>query len=848
MISTDHPSLPSALKGLTSLQAKEELRRVGPNELPRDRPRSSLRMLLNVVREPMVALLIASAALYFSLGDRREALVLLVSVVMVVSITWIQERKTERALESLKDLSSPRAHVLRDGVLERIPAREVVPGDVLVIEEGDRVPADGLILQSSFLRVDESLLTGESVSVDKSVASEVVQMAPPTGATSPFVYASTLAVGGRAQALVLATGSQTEVGKIGRALQSEPAEDNVLQKQVARLVKTLAVLAASFCVILVVAYGVKHGELRAGLLAGLTMAMSLLPEEFPIVLAVFLALGAYRMSKQRVLTRRLSALENLGAATVLCTDKTGTLTENRMRVVEAAGTATPDHIAAVAALACPIESFDAVDRATVEFGREALSRGRYPRRTDVLREFPLSSQLPILAEARRWEGQVWITAKGSPEAVASRCRWNPETRQVFEAEMARLTTRGLRVLAVADTLLQESELPQSVAEMSFSYVGLIGLEDPLREGVAQAIAECHRAGVTVKMITGDHPTTALAIARQSGLPSVEVLLGTALDEMPGNVLAERIRNVHVFARVSPLSKTKLVEALRASGEVVAMTGDGVNDAPALRGAHIGIAMGGRGTDVAREAADLVVVDDNFVSIVGAIRMGRRIYANLRKSLAYLLSVHIPIAGVAMLPIFLDWPLLFTPVHVLFLELIIDPASSVAFEMEVEERDEMRHPPRRRDAPLLERSQILLSLVEGLCVFLAVAVAFLFGRQKHAGDVDARTLAFTLLILSNLALILVNRSRSRGLWETLRTPNRAWWWVVLGTGLALAAVLYVPFLRSIFRFSPLHADDWLFCAIATSVVLAVLVLLHAVVRRHTYGRLSGAAGKRTASMT
>jgi len=836
MQTAETPGDASSLAGLSAREALARLAATGPNELSTHRRTSWVKTLVGVVREPMVLLLVACTALYFSLGDLREALILLGSIVLVVVITLVQERKTERALEALKDLSSPRASVIRDGRPTRIAAKEVVPGDLLLLEEGDRIPADAWLVSATALRVDESLLTGESVPTGKRATKEPAAMEPPGREHSQCVYASTLVIGGRGRALVQATGGKTEVGKIGRALQSIVQVENPLQRQIAGLVRTLAILAGALCVAVVLVYGLERHQWQTGMLAGLTLAMSLIPEEFAVVITVFLALGAYRMARRQVLTRRLAALESLGAATVLCADKTGTLTENRMQVVQhvtdlgappreatVLGSAAEQELAAIAALACPPESFDPVDRASVAFGESVLHAGRYPPRGVVAREYPLSPALPVLAEAREWNGGLLVAAKGAPEAIARLCHWGESETSLLTGQLEALAANGLRLLAVASATLPTSTAPERLKDVPLSFLGLIALADPLRPGIREAVAECQMAGIRVAMVTGDHPATAMAIARQAGIASAQCLSGAELEGMSAESLRQALTEVNVFARVVPLHKLKLVEALQDSGEVVAMTGDGVNDAPALKAAHIGIAMGGRGTDVAREAADLVVLDDNFVSIVGAIRMGRRIWANLQKSLSYVLSVHVPIAGMALLPLLLGWPMLFTPVHVVFLELIIDPACSIAFEMDPEEETAMRRPPRRTQSPLIGPRELIQSMAEGACVLVAIAVVFWVGLHKHAGAADARSLAFTTLVLGNLGLIWVNRSRSRGLWATLRTPNLAWWAVLAGALVALAAVLTIPGLRSLFQFSVLHVDDLALCAVASTGIITVLSL-------------------------
>ena len=721
-----------APQGLAQDEARRRLAEVGPNQLQSERRGGWWRTLLEVVSEPMVLLLVVCAGVYIAFGDLFEALTLGASVVLVVVISLFQEGKTERALRALKDLSSPQAAVRRDGRAVRIPAAEVVPGDVLLLQEGDRVAADAVVVLATRLQTNESLLTGESVPVSKHAVSTPVPMKPPGEGINPFVYASTLVVSGRAEAVVEATGARTEVGRIGQALETVSGGDSPLKEQLSALVRTIAAAAVACCLLVLLIYGLGRADWKGGLLAGLTLAISLLPEEFPVVVTVFLALGAYRMAREKVLARRMAALETLGAATVLCTDKTGTVTENRMKVMEfttalagrpGKATATVDELRQWAALACPHESFDPMDQATQEFGRARVGASRT---APVLREYPLTPEVPVMAFARSTRDGVVVAAKGAPEAVATLAGWSSEARGSLDEQVRSFAERGLRVLAVARAELRSATAPERLVGLRLEVLGLLAFADPLRQGVPEAVAECRRAGIRVMLITGDHPSTALAIARQAGIDGGQCLTGAQVELLDEPSLRAALARTQVFARMAPLHKLRLVEALQGMGEVVAMTGDGVNDAPALRAAHIGVAMGGRGTDVAREAADLVVLDDDFVSIVGAIRSGRRIYANLQKSLGFVLAVHVPIAGMAMLPVLWGWPMLFGPVHIVFLELVIDPACSIAFEMEPADPGSMQRPPRSPAARLMGRTEIVRSVSEGLAVLAVVALGFWIG--------------------------------------------------------------------------------------------------------------------------
>ena len=820
---------PATYFGLTEQEAAQRLQSEGLNELPSARPRSLLRTAAEVLREPMFLLLLATGTVYVLLGDPREAVAIMLAVVVVIGITLHQERKTERALQALRDLSSPRALVIRDGKRKRIAGREVVRGDLVVLSEGDRVPADGLLLEERNLSVDESLLTGESVPVGKKANTAQGQKARPGGDDLPFVFSGTMVVRGRGIAEVRATGSQTEIGRIGKALQGLQPEDAHLQKETSRLVRIFAVAGLVLCLLVAAVYGFTHADLLRGILVGLTLAISMVPEEFPVVLTIFLALGAWRISRQRVLTRRMPAIETLGAATVLCVDKTGTLTLNRMSVqalfadgeeyrLEPGINVTDrfHEVVEYSILASSRDPFDPMEKAFVDLGSTALSGSEHLHPDWTLeREYPLSPELLVMSRSWKAPGSAahLIAAKGAPEAVAELCRLPRNDAEQIRSATTRMAAQGLRVLGVAKAETR-GPLPASQFGLPFRFVGLVGLADPLRPSVPAAVQECYRAGVRVVMITGDYPVTAQNIAHQAGLTGdAQTITGPELEKMTQEELQSRVRDVNIFARVVPEQKLRLVQALQANGQVVAMTGDGVNDAPALKAADIGIAMGQRGTDVARESAALVLLDDDFSSIVNAIRLGRRIYDNLKKATAYVLAVHVPIAGVTLIPVLLGWPLILMPVHVLFLELIIDPTCSIAFEAEPEEDDVMKRSPRDPRERLFAAKRVGISLLQGLTVLATVLVVYVFAMRLGHDEVDCRALAFSTLIVGNLSLIYANRSWSRTIWQTLRSPNRALWWVTAAALVTLAVIIYVPPLRTVFHFSMLHPVDVMVAAAA-----------------------------------
>jgi P-type Ca2+ transporter type 2C len=825
----------SEIKNITGLSQKEAQARLeveGFNELPSSRRRSIWRIAYEIFSEPMFLLLVACGAIYLLLGDVQEAMMLLGFVFVVMGITLYQERKTERALEALRDISSPRALVIRDGQQVRIAGREVVREDILVLAEGDRVPADAVILWSSALSVDESLLTGESIPVRKITGKGDGDMSRPGGEDTPFVYSATLVVRGQGIARVKATGLNTEIGKIGKSLQSLEEEETVLQKETGKLVKNIAISGVVLSLIVIVAYGLTTGSFLHGFLAGITLAMAMLPEEFPVVLTIFLALGAWRISQKNVLTRRVPAVETLGAATVLCVDKTGTLTMNRMTVGKVCAQGEyfaedPEYkwllpekfheIVEFAILASQHDPFEPMEKALRELGTKTLANTEHLHHNwTLVQEYPLSQEL--LAMSHVWkspDGKDYIiAAKGSPEAIIDLCHMNRKEAANINAQITKLAHEGLRIIGVAKAQFKEELLPGQQHDFTFIFVGLVGLQDPVRPTVAESIKECYSAGIRVVMITGDYPGTAMNIARQIGLQSAEkYITGPDLEKMGEAELRERIKETNIFARVMPEQKLLLVKALKDNGEIVAMTGDGVNDAPALKAAHIGIAMGGRGTDVAREAASLVLLDDDFSSIVAAVRLGRRIFDNLKKAMAYILAIHVPIAGLSLIPVLLKWPLVLLPVHIVFLELIIDPACSIVFEAEKEEENIMNVPPRDPHQSLFSRRTIGFSLLQGIIVFVVVLAVYAIALYRGLGELEARALTFTTLIVANIALILTNRSWTKPILATLRAPNMASWLVLAGASLFLGLSLNVPFLKRLFHFSQLHFIDLVICAAA-----------------------------------
>ena len=819
--------------GLDSVTASQRLLEDGPNELGHSQRRTLAAIALEVASEPMFLLLLAAGLVYFLMGDGGEALILLGFVFVIMGMTIFQERRTDNALNALRDLSSPRARVVRDGLTVRIAGHAVVRDDVFILAEGDRVPADGVLLQAHELATDESMLTGESLSVAK--------------AQGESVYAGTLVVRGQGLVLVTATGSHTEMGRIGLTLEKITLQTSPLRDEMSRLTKRLAFIGLLLSLALTASFWALRGHLPEAILAGIALAMSVLPQEFPVIMIIFFAFAARRLGQFQVLTRRLSAIETLGETSVLCVDKTGTLTENRMQVsVLYAGdqefSVTPEtdqaslqlqsqlqsqkksqkqpqalsaaalELLRYAVLASETEPHDPMEIAIHQLGQthQAHNTGVDPAWT-LVREYELSPQL--LAMSHVWRSEELsndvIASKGAPEAVAQLCRLSPAAYERVMQQSAQLAERGLRVLGVARaTHRSDSTWPDSQQAFSYEWLGLIALSDPLRPEVPAAIAQCHRAGIRVIMITGDHPRTARAIAAQAGITSAESLTGADMERMDAAALAQACVNVNVFARVKPEQKLALVQALKQQSHVVAMTGDGVNDAPALKAAHIGIAMGQRGTDVAREAASLVLLKDDFNSILQAIHTGRRTFANMRQAMVYTLAVHIPIVGLALLPVIFGLPLMLTPLHIAFLELVIDPACSVVFEAEHMDEGLMLQAPRDIHEPLLNSRHALHSVIYGSLTTIAAFSTYAWLQSQGEAASSASTAAFVVLVVGNAILILPNRSPQlewRRMWASLPAVSA---WVLGISMMALCLVTNVPQLAEAFRFQPLSASAWM----------------------------------------
>lgn len=807
---------PDDPQGLCSDEARRRLAADGLNELPSDGPKSLWRIAIDVMLEPMFLLLLFCGGIYLLLGDRQEALMLLAFVFVVMGISLVQQRRTERSLAALRGIASPRALVMRDGQACRIAGREVVAGDMVLLAEGDRVPADLELLESSNLTIDESMLTGEPVPVAKHALQRSTGASAGIDGAS-LAYSGTLVTQGTGRGRVSATGPRSALGRIGASLQGLAQESTPVQEQTRQVVKSVAIAGLALAAALAVAWGLLRDDWPHGFLVGITFAMAVVPEELPVVLTIFLGLGAWRLAQARVLARSIPAVELLGATTVLCVDKTGTLTANRMQLRKlwceqceqdlARSAQLPESLHPVleyAVLASHRRAFDPMESAIGAAGQELLAHTEHLHRDWALvDDYPLSREM--LAMSRVWQSMDAqdriIAAKGAPEAIIDLCHLDAGRSAFIASQADRLARQGLRVLGVARATFPARALPRNQHDFDFRFIGLIALEDPLRPGVPQAIAECLAAGIRVVMITGDHPDTAVSIARQAGLlVEGKASTGAEIDACDEEMLRRRLQDSNVFCRVRPEHKLRLVQAFRAMGEIVAMTGDGINDAPALKAAHIGVAMGARGTDVAREAADLVLLDDDFASLVRAVRYGRQVFANLRKAIVFIVAVHVPIVGLSIAPVVMGWPMLLMPVHILFLQLIIDPTCALVFEAEAPEAGAMHARPRRPDARLFDAALLARGLCQGGGLLVILLALFLLARHLGASDDAARALVFAALVLANIGLIHANRSWAAVAPWSRRGANPHFGWIALATLMLLLAVLAIPGIRGLFGFA------------------------------------------------
>jgi len=825
------------MAGLTAVEAKRLQEQYGKNELTSQKKESFLRKVLHIICEPMFLLLIVASIIYFILGEPRDGAIMLVFVVGIISIDVIQEWKTDKTLNALKDLSAPHVTVIRDGKEQTIASADLVPGDLMLIVEGVKIPANGVVMKASDLCVDESSLTGEAEGVWK-IPTE--QAEPTTDYwRKDYCYAGTLVTQGSGYISVDKIGAATEYGKIGMNVSAAPQEDTPLQKQTGSLVKLCAGIAA----VLFAAVGFitwsnipdhTFGDrLIESILSGITLAMAMIPEEFPVILTVFLSMGAWRLAKKNSLVRKLPSVETLGAVSVLCVDKTGTITMNQMTVQDTwAADGDEETLIETMGLGCETDAYDPMEKAMLAhcashgITTDHLFGGR------LITEYAFTNALKMMGHVWHHDGEILIAAKGSAERILTICELSDDSRKEAEDKINQMSCQGLRVIAVG--LMKpatEADIPAQITDCTLTLCGLIGLADPPRESVKADIAVCNKAGIRVVMITGDNGVTAASIAKKIGMPNSDhIITGDQLSQMSDEELQEKVKDVSIFSRVVPEHKMRIVKAFKENGEIVAMTGDGVNDAPALKYADIGIAMGKRGSEVSREAADLILMDDNFTTIVETVKDGRRIYDNIRKAVGYVFTIHIPIAFASLLaPLLGIAPasLFLLPLHVALLQLIIDPTCSIVLERQPAERDIMERKPRNPNEKLLTTKTLLKSVLQGLVIFAASFGTYFSMLSQNPDNAPlARTMGLAIVMLANLFLVQVNSSdRDFAIQSFFRLiKDKVMWTVNIGTIAGLLLFLYTP-LCGFLKLAPLSAGQF-FSAVG---IAAIAVLWYEVVK-------------------
>jgi len=795
--------------GLAVEEVRNSQEKYGKNELVLEKKNTFFRKAISIFMEPMFLLLFCTAMIYFVLGEPRDGIIMLVFVSFMSGINLFQEWKTDKTLQALKDLSSPRVTVIRNSSTEEIDSKELTVDDLVIVEEGDKIAADGEVIEVLGFGVDESTLTGESEIVWKKI--DLDEEEKESHWRKNICYAGTMATQGSALIRVLSVGLKTEYGKIGVDIASVPQQPTPLEKQTKHLIKVCAFIGIGMFV-LVFLITLQHTKsVTDSILSGITLAMAMIPEEFPVILTVFLAMGAWRLAKKNSLIRRMPSVETLGAVSVLCVDKTGTLTQNKMLVQETfqLSNFSEKEMMYWAGLGCETEPYDPMEKAILEYVKlKGISKEELFK-NELFHDYPFTSEIKMMGHVWKINDSLSLAAKGSPESILPLCDLSSNEREIVEKQQEALAKKGYRVIAVARNL-EIKEIPEDIKENKLELMGLIGLIDPHREEVPTAIKLCNKAGIRIVMITGDNGITAASIAKKIGIPHNEdVITGQELELMSEEELQKRVKNTNIFARVIPRHKMRIVKALKNIGEIVAMTGDGVNDAPALKYADIGIAMGKRGTAVAKEAADMILLDDNFTTIVDTVKDGRRIYDNIRKAVEYVFVIHIPIALIALITPLLHLPLFLLPIHVVLLELIIDPTCSIVFERQPEERDIMERQPRKPGKALITSNLMTKAILQGLSIFVGSFGAYAYLFNNGYGENMARTFALAVIIFSNLFLVYVNQSENTfAISSIFNTKDKVLWYINIGILLGLTLVVYTSAGNQIAKTLPLNALELL----------------------------------------
>jgi P-type Ca2+ transporter type 2C len=791
----------------------------GKNIFQIDRNNGFFQMVWNILREPMFIMLIIACALYFILGEVKEGSLMLAAMIFVGAISVYQEVKSSKALTALNKYTQPKITAVRDGKKIIILSEDLVPGDVISLEEGDLIPADAVLINSNDLSANESIITGESLPVYKNPEQEQNQL-----------FQGSTINSGKGFAKITTIGNMTALGKLGKSLTSIVATKTLLQKQIGNFVKIMA--ASGFLVfglIWLVNY-LHSGDVIQSLLLGLTIAMSVIPEEIPVAFSSFMALGAFHMAKLGIVTRQPLTIENLGAVSVICLDKTGTITENKMEVnsmydfdhnlTEEVKDDVPVQslqLLRIARLASEREPFDAMEIAIVNAYERNNRNSNDP--TNIVHEYPLGGQPPMMTHIYEYEGRSLISGKGAPERIVRICKLELAETDRIQNVIGSMASKGLRVLGVCSADFTGKEYPAEQDNFDWHFEGLIALYDPPKKGVKNEFDKWYAAGIKVKLITGDYKETALHIAKQVGMRLTDmVLTGDQLMAMSPAELKPATRETTVFARMFPEAKLKIIEALKENGETVCMLGDGVNDGPALKSANIGIAMGGKGTEIAREASDLILTDDRLEKVTEAIRQGRKIYFNLKKAIRYIISIHVPIIVTASVPLLLGWsyPNIFTPIHIIFLELIMGPTCSIFFEREPVEAAIMTLPPRARSKFMFTGNELQLSLSQGAVIAIGTLSLYYYFMKRNFPIEYVRTIVFTTIIISNVFLTFVNRSFQETLFKTSKYKNDLVPYIIGASLIFITSICFIPIVQQLFELMQIHFEDFFLCLVVSLI--------------------------------
>jgi Ca2+-transporting ATPase len=800
------------VQGLSNREVIAARSKYGANSLSFKKENGFTDALKGLAKEPMVILLLVTSCIYFISGKAGDGIFLASAIVLVAGISLYQDSRSRNALEKLKDFSQPKCKVIRDGEVLEIKSEELVVGDSLMVEEGTSITADGIIVHSNDFSVNESILTGESLPVSKDKA-----------ANDNLIFHGTTVASGLAIATITAIGNQTRLGKIGKSLESITEEKTPLELQINNFVKKMVVVGV---IVFLIVWGINYlhsANVLDSLIKALTLAMSILPEEIPVAFTTFMALGAWRLMKMGIVVKQMKTVETLGSASVICTDKTGTLTENKMslakvytlhenRIVDATGNkldSTEQELIALAMWASEPIPFDPMEIALHDaYSKTDLADERPGYK--MIHEYPLGGKPPMMTHLfENAKGHRIIAAKGAPEALISISHLNSTEKEQVDRAIEVLASEGYRILAVGKADFSGSDFPATQQEFHFAFKGLIAFYDPPKKNINAVLRGFYQAGIAVKIITGDNAETTGAIARQIAFQGADQCIsGDALMKLSDKELGEEVETVNIFTRMFPDAKLKIINALKAKNEIVAMTGDGVNDGPALKAAHIGIAMGKKGTEIAKQAASLILLEDDLSKMVDAVAMGRRIYTNLKKAIQYIISIHIPIVLTVFIPLALGWiyPNIFSPVHIIFLELIMGPTCSIIYENEPMEKHTMLQKPRPFTTTFFNWKELTTSIVQGLVITLGTLATYQYAVRMGADEQLTRTMVFTCLIAANILLTLVNRSFYYSLFTTIRYKNNLVLLIIGITVLITASLIYLKPLADFFGFESLHIDQ------------------------------------------